>query len=236
MQLRAVDYLSVAKRFEQHLHRLKHANVSCRECVTRIASSLEPKRNKRNRGDAVAENLLETLDKFGVTRTPGQKKFHLEFFKACLPHIYGSEIFENDRERILKKFGFDDIRYEVLVVCPRRWGKTYSVAMFIAAMAWAVPDTWISIFSTGQRASTSLLELVSKFLAVVGQDTENRILSKNNERLYVRGTTASDIRKVYSYPSSVQVCMCFSIIFYHQTVECARVGVCVTNKRCVYVC
>lgn len=230
--LRAVDYLCVAKRFEQHLQRLKNENIVSRECVTRLAASLEPKRNKRNRGDAVCEELFETLDKFGVTRTPGQKKFHLEFFKACLPHIYGSDIFENDRERILRKFGFTDIRYEVLVVCPRRWGKTYSVAMFIAAMAWTVPDMWISIFSTGQRASTSLLELVSKFLAVVGNGTENRILSKNNERLYVRGTNAADIRKVYSYPSSVQVCVSFSLLFFY-CIQRTNDGRMDGNTRCV---
>lgn len=183
-QLHVVDYVGVAQRFAQHVHHLRTMHVASRECALRITSALEPKSNKRNRGDAVAEDLLESLDKFGVTRTPGQKTFHREFFKACLPHIYGSDVFENDRERILHKFGFTDIRYEVLVVCPRRWGKTYSVALFIAAMAWTVPDMWISIFSTGQRASTSLLELVSKFLATIGNGTENRILSKNNERVY----------------------------------------------------
>lgn len=204
MSLHVVEYVGVAERFAAHLVQQAKGHIKARECSKRIVAALEPRTNKRNKGDVVAENLLESLDMFGVTRTPGQKHFHREFFKACLPHIYGSDAFESDRERILHKFGFTDIRYEVLVVCPRRWGKTYSVALFIAAMAWTVPDMWISIFSTGQRASTSLLELVSKFLANISNGTENRILSRNNERLYVRGDNAADIRKVYSYPSSVQ--------------------------------
>jgi DNA-directed RNA polymerase subunit H (RpoH/RPB5) len=204
MNLHIVEYGSLAQKFEEHVRRVQESSVACRECVKLTESALEIQSHKRNRSDSVAEELLEALDNFGVVRTPGQKTFHREFFKACLPHIYGSDVFENDRERILRKFGFVDIRYEVLVVCPRRWGKTYSVALFIAAMAWTVPEIWISIFSTGQRASTSLLELVAKFLAHIGNGTENRILSKNSERLYVRGTNAADVRKVYSYPSSVQ--------------------------------
>ena len=212
LNLKVIDYCSVVNQFITQLEDGERSSVRSRECQKLVEVARALNTNKRSRGDTSAEGLLQALDQFGVTRTPGQKHFHKEFFKACLPHIYGSDVFESDRERILHKFGFEDIRYEVLVVCPRRWGKTYSVALFIAAMAWAVPDTWISIFSTGQRASTSLLELVAKFLAYISNGTENRILSKNNERLYVRGDNAADVRKVYSYPSSVQVCLVESTI------------------------
>ena len=202
--LQVIDYYTIANRFYTQIESREYQDVSCRECVKLVDSVSTMGTNKRNRGDEAADSLLDVLDKMGVTRTPGQKRFHREFMNACLPHIYGSDNFDNDRERILARYGFADVKFEVLVCCPRRWGKTYSVALFIAGLLWTVPDIWVSIFSTGQRASTSLLELIAKFIAVLS-DGENRVLAKNKELIYVRGENAADIRKAYSYPSSVQV-------------------------------
>jgi hypothetical protein len=53
---------------------------------------------------------------------------------ACLPHIYGSIDFENNRERILKQHALEDMDYEILVCTPRRWGKTVSVSMWCASL------------------------------------------------------------------------------------------------------
>lgn len=203
--LAAIDYRPVFDKFIRHKENEARREVDGRACVTRVERVLAIGANKRTNSDAVADSVLETLDNLGVVRTPGQKRFHREFFCACLPHIYGSDEFERDRERILKRFDFKEIRYEVLVVCPRRWGKTYGVSMFMAALMWCVPDMWISIFSTGQRASTSMLELIGKWIANLSGDGVNRILAKNHEKIYLRGDSNSDRRRCYSYPSSVQV-------------------------------
>lgn len=85
---------------------------------------------------------------------------------------------------------------------PRRFGKTTSVAMFCAALLYCVPDMWISCFSTGQRASSSLLDLVAKFVCT-REDGEGRILKKNQEQLFLKGSNAADVRRMFSYPSSV---------------------------------
>ena len=90
----------------------------------------------------------------------------------------------------------------MLVCTPRRFGKTTSVAMFCAALLYCVPDMWISCFSTGQRASSSLLDLVAKFVCT-REDGEGRILKKNQEQLFLKGNNPSDVRRMFSYPSSV---------------------------------
>lgn len=203
MQL--IDYVPLLDKYIKEAREEQEADLSLRRCMQyEEIVQQKRKKDKRKRGDVVADDVLETLDKFGVTRTPGQKQFHKAFFNACLPHIYGSEEFEQDRQRILKRFGITRLSHEVLVVCPRRWGKTYSVSLFVAALIWCVPDMWVSIFSTGQRASTSLLELIAKWIKYL-QGNQNRVQSLNQERLYVRGNTPSDVRRCYSYPSSVQV-------------------------------
>ena len=68
----------------------------------------------------------------------------------------------------------------VLVCTPRRFGKTWAVAMFIAALIYCVPNMWISVFSTGQRASSSLLDLTHKFVCSL-KDGSKRVKKKNQE-------------------------------------------------------
>ena len=148
--------------------------------------------------------LLErTLDGFpGMARLGAQKRFHRAFTAACLPIIYGHQDFEKHRDRILATAGLERVETEVLICTPRRWGKTTSVAMFCAALLCSVEDMWISCFSTGQRASTSLLDLVAKLVRSLPGGA-SRILKKNQEQLFLRGSSAADTRRMFSYPSSV---------------------------------
>ncbi|KAK3284444.1 hypothetical protein CYMTET_3905 [Cymbomonas tetramitiformis] len=154
-------------------------------------------------GDIAIQKLHHYLDSFGMERTNSQKMFHRAFLGATLAHIYGSNDFERHRTRILAQNDMEDPSFEVLVVTPRRWGKTTSVAMFVAALLLAVPDMWVSVFSTGQRASSSLLEQVCKMVCHVPQGS-TRILRRNQEQVFIRGDSPADVRRMYSYPSSVQ--------------------------------
>lgn len=154
-------------------------------------------------GDLAIQKLHYYLDSFGMERTNSQKMFHRAFLGATLAHIYGTNDFERHRTRILAQNDMEDPSFEVLVVTPRRWGKTTSVAMFVAALLLSVPDMWVSVFSTGQRASSSLLEQVCKMICHVPQGS-GRILRRNQEQVFIRGDSPADIRRMYSYPSSVQ--------------------------------
>jgi len=71
---------------------------------------------------------------------------------------------EDNRERILKQYGVEEFQQETLVVMPRRAGKTWSMAMFCAAMLLVCPDIEISVFATGQRTAGKLLKLIVKML------------------------------------------------------------------------
>ena len=97
--------------------------------------------------------------------------------------------------------------------------------MFIAAMLLETTEAWISVYSTGQRASSmvhasfffndniiydsdtciiikQLLETVAKFVRSAG---ENRVTKHNKEELFVRGNPGELERRLYSYPSNVKV-------------------------------
>ena len=64
-------------------------------------------------GDEWIANLKMTLDSYGVVRSNAQKRFHIEFLRAVLPHVYGPADFEKQRQRILAENSLDDVRYEV---------------------------------------------------------------------------------------------------------------------------
>jgi hypothetical protein len=58
------------------------------------------------------------------------------------------------------------------------------------------------VFSTGQRASTSLLDLTSKLFLQL-PNAKERIMKKNQEQFFIRGDSPSDTRRLFSFPSSV---------------------------------
>ena len=94
---------------------------------------------------------------------------------------------------------FDNLKQQVLCLTPRRFGKTTSVAMFVAAYCLTVPRSEQCIFSTGRRASQKLLELIRDM--ILSGKHRDAFLKCNQETLMCRGENNLDIRKVHSYPS-----------------------------------
>ena len=163
-----------------------------------------------------------------MCRSIGQREFHRAFTIACLPHIVGEGEWEKHRATFLKHFMEDEFKGEVLVTTPRRaffvllsdfcvaflspccfyqgFGKTTAVAMFVSALLVCCDRMWCSIFSTGKRASKSLLVQIKEVLDSFKGLTA-RIVSSNVEELLIQpiGTSgAKSVSRCYSYPSSVK--------------------------------
>ncbi len=145
---------------------------------------------------------LNQLDSLGYKRSKGQRQFHKAFIGACLKKIYGDEIYR-DLGRILKEYDLDELKSDVILCTPRRFGKTMAVALFAAAYIFTQPSAEISIFSTGRRASRKILALIWQMIVKLA-GSAGIVVAYNQECLEVRGpgTTTS---KCYSYPSRVQI-------------------------------
>ena len=160
-------------------------------------------------GDQRVKSIHRSLDSFtGFPRSAGQRRFHDAFIRASLPHIYGNVDFERHRDRIMLANDMTTVDYNCIVCTPRRFGKTTAVSMYCATLLATCPDMWISVFSTGQRASSSLLEQTAKFFRMLPNEGDVRggndnILKKNTEELFTKGSVPSDMRRMYSYPSTV---------------------------------
>ena len=63
-----------------------------------------------------------------------------------------------------EEFGLKKLQQEVLIVMPRRRGKTYSVAMAAAAVILCVPGCSVAVFSTGERIAHALMKVVLSFI------------------------------------------------------------------------
>jgi hypothetical protein len=159
--------------------------------------------------------IRKYLNMMGLKRSDLQIRFHNLVLQASAKNIFGTD-FDTCQEIIFERNGGKEIRHEILVQTPRRFGKTTMVAMVVAAIAVCVPGIKIAIFSTVQRTSKKLMEEVFRFVTMLPGAAE-RIGVHNKEELHIlphavqraawgRKKTSVDpnaISIIYSYPASV---------------------------------
>lgn len=129
-------------------------------------------------GDAVLRclnSLLELVDDRGYQRSAHQLRFHASFLKATARVVYKNE-WQANKPKIMERNGWDKAPSEVLISTPRRFGKTFSIAIFVACLALSC-GCEIVVFSPARRASRKLLERIVEFIRLV--DCGNRIREYN---------------------------------------------------------
>jgi hypothetical protein len=204
-----VDYLPLVRELRDDV--IDTRVLSNVKLVTRLDAFLDASKSEILAGDTVLAQLYCALDSCGLVRTETQRFFHKSFVLSALPWIYGKKDFSEHRDRVLAQNGVtgsDKYNQFTLISTPRLWGKTTSVALFCAAMLYTVPDAWISVYSTGKRASKSLSDMVAKFIIKLEEGCElkkSNFIVRNQEELHYAGPIGSDIRRMYSYPATVQV-------------------------------
>ncbi len=162
-----------------------------------------PLRTDAFRGDCgmrTLTQLLKNVDANGYERSAHQVLFHDSFTRCCARIIYREE-WPVLRPAIMQKNGWDACNSEVMISTPRRFGKTFSIAMYVAALSLAVRCE-VVVFSPARRASRKLLERCVEFLRVL--DADERIVEYNQEACRVcnyEGSTSL----IRSFPSKVGV-------------------------------
>jgi hypothetical protein len=171
-------------------------------------------------GDERVRKMREQLDNFeGYVRSPDQMKFHEAFIQASLPKIYRAD-WQDHAQRVMEEHKLLKKQPEVMIMTPRRFGKTEAVSMFVASTLLNVPGIKIAIFSTGKRASGGLTDLTyQKILKIKGG--YERVVKKNEEHLFIAGEAIDkneknekkskeynwenevDTARLYSFPAAV---------------------------------
>lgn len=193
-----------------------------------------------SQGEKMLANIWFTLDNMGYVRTTDQIEFNQAMVYACLPKIYGEDEWPIHANSVMEKYGLKKIQPRLLFFCPRRWGKTMSVAFFCAALMLRRPGIVICVFSTGGRISGKLMETMIQMILGV-TSASNRIVKSDNEDLYLAATQLppgcsknsaiahqlrnhSTTSKFFSYPNNpignhipphntvcLSVCVCVSV-------------------------
>lgn len=177
---------------------------------------------KNKSGDEKLKDLKFWLDNLGLKRHIHQIRFHEHMIKASLSKIYEVE-WETQYESIMKKFGIEKMKRELLFSCPRRFGKTFSVALYCAAYMLSVPNCQVAVFSTGKRTAKKLMMLILSFLSRF-PGLEDHIEIKNQEDLVLK-FGPFDKRQLSCYPSTVKVSLfirsfyCLYFVIGHWSME-----------------
>lgn len=75
-----------------------------------------------------------STQRYSSNRSAQQLEFHQAFTRACGRVLY-REDWATRKPEIMAKYGWERCNSEVLISTPRRFGKTFSIAIFCACMA-----------------------------------------------------------------------------------------------------
>ena len=155
-------------------------------------------------GDCVVRTLnrlLAMVDDRGFARSPQQVSFHDAFIRACSRVMYRSD-WSMAKPAIMKRNQWKDCPSQILVSTPRRFGKTFSIAIFVAALALSC-SLEIVIFSPARRASRKLLERIVEFIRLL--DCGDKIVEYNQEQCRLKSFIKGKTSLIRSFPSKVSV-------------------------------
>ena len=190
-----------------------------RQPRTRMELSADYKRDvAQTDGDKYFANFRKSLFSMGFEPNENQIKFWRGFEQACVAWFYG-DTWAANRHRVLKSLNVKQVRSEVLVMTPRREGKTWSICAFVLSMLLNRPGIRMAVFSTGKRASSAIMEICMNFIEHIPNGSK-RICKKNQEQLFIAANplphgsgissqaandaqTMSTTSKLNAYPSAV---------------------------------
>jgi hypothetical protein len=119
-------------------------------------------------GHVVISEMRWALKNMGLAFTEAQRRYHELLFPAILPLAFGREWDEN-REEIMRKYGYTTMCQRVAFSMPRSNGKTVSTAAFLAAMMYAFCFRPLEIvcFAIGERQTKMMVARVAEYLWVL---------------------------------------------------------------------
>jgi len=179
---------------EKDLKKAINKNEKEREVVPKWELySKECRSTKGGNGEKRLKRIIQDLEKLdgsGFKRSAQQKEFHLSFIIASLKKIYGSELKAN-LIKLFKQFNIGELKQDVIVITPRRFGKTTAIALFVAVVLKNVGNFTVVIHSPSRRNSKKLLWKVAAILNVLTKP-EICIKTMNMEMMEVSTVEGTD--------------------------------------------
>ena len=161
---------------------------------------------QRFSGDMRLEALFDCLACFDQTefrRSNEQREMHILWAQACIPQIYGSAEFAARLPDILRRFGVSALWTFIAIFATRRFGKTFGMAQFIAALIWTQHKSVVNVFSMAKVSSDAMAEKILMMLEVIRPPGYDLQLERNKTTGRLSIVNPMGIRStVYAYPCS----------------------------------
>lgn len=140
---------------------------------------------------AVYEVCARNVDQHGETITldPIQVEFIDKFCQSVASLVHKTD-WAQCEYRFLKKHGLHRVTNNAMCLAPRRFGKTWAVVIFLAALLWTCPGIEIGVFSISQDISNEIVQWVRVFLSKM-PNAQNRICNHSKGELQVCGEEAA---------------------------------------------
>ena len=147
-------------------------------------------------------DALEYLDQNGFQRSKQQKVMHMAFLTVSYAQYYGDDI-QRHLVRLLSETGFSELRSECMVLAPRRYGKTISVALWSGAELVTQPDHDVLIYSNNHRASKMMLLQTYRVVRLLQANPEfgGRVISLNKNESLTYRTKEGYVNELKAYPA-----------------------------------
>lgn len=221
-----VKYWQYTKRKHDaaKLSKLKSRNDLVDLIPRHLANIKDSSESKRITGWEKFEALVDALaridkieDSSGekvFKRDPVQVALHKHMIRSSLRSIFKNEL-PKALPRLKKMLGFDKINPNMLITAPRRFGKTYALAIFAFVFALTQKDVELPIFSPGRRASTKLLQLIFKIGCHYFGSTTGWHGVFNGETLEIKNIWGG-VNIIRAYPSNAKISHSFFLFFFRQ--------------------
>jgi hypothetical protein len=137
-----------------------------------------------NEGDRVVAGYFKRLDNlpYDIKRTVTQIEFHQHIAQTMMPIFYRDE-FDKNSQRILQKYAIDDFNSDLILVTPRRFGKSTGTCQHFYAALCEVPYISINIYAHRLHVSEMIVATVcAMFLAA---NISGYIVKHNHQRAFV---------------------------------------------------
>lgn len=199
MATRTAEFAAMEKEYHALRERIRRRPPPSEEEIYGRPTRVSP----LDSGHDVIDNIFKKLNT--LARSELQVQLHKNFVKCCSHVLYGGDVVANHQLEIMEKWKWNDLHQELIVTAPRRFGKSWAVAMFACAVALSKKNVEISIFSTSSRASGSdggLMSIIKKLIKGHFGIGREYIGLDNDERLSIK-FAENDVRKINAFPGSV---------------------------------
>jgi len=218
-------YTKHLKEYHTQINHNAHIRAPLTLCEQAKAGAFSERSNEELSGDKLFNEIMRTTTRFRnpmqeaedaqdsyITLRADQNIMLAHCMGALLPLIYRDKL-EANRKRLLTKLHLQSIRQEMVILASRRVGKTWLIAILLAALLIAMPKVEIVCFSLGMRTSQLMMRLVVDMLK--RYEGAPKIIKQTTDMLQLQGPAESLVKQLQAFPDRAHVsaffCWCIDI-------------------------